>query len=168
MAISADSLHLTGVKINYFFVCKRKLWLFDRGIQMEQESDRVLLGKLLDESSYPRRKKRRITINDLIAIDIVDEDSIREVKYSQALEKASMMQIGYYLYYLRSLGIEKKGILSYPKLRKSKEVILTEEMVCELEDAIKEIEKLISQPSPPEAVRKPYCKKCAYFEFCFG
>ncbi len=27
MAISADSLHLTGVKINYFFVCKRKLWL---------------------------------------------------------------------------------------------------------------------------------------------
>ena len=108
---------------------------------MEQESDRVLLGKLLDEGSYPRRKKRRITINDLIAIDIVGEDNIQEVKYSQALEKASIMQIGYYLYYLRSLGIEKKGILSYPKLRKRKEVILTEEMVCELEDAIKEIEE---------------------------
>jgi len=168
METSFDSLRITGVKINYFFICKRKLWLFDRGIQMEQESERVLLGRLLDEYSYPRKKRRRITIDDLIAIDLVEGDTIREVKYSKVFEKASIMQIGYYLFYLKGLGINKKGIISYPRLRKSKEVVLTDEMINELKEAMKGIEEVLTMPSPPVAEKKPYCRKCAYFEFCFG
>jgi len=82
---SFDSLHLTGVKINYFFVCERKLWFFDRGIRMEKESDRVFLGKLLDEESFPRKKRRRITIDELITIDMVDDRTIQEIKYSRAV-----------------------------------------------------------------------------------
>ncbi|HDD43730.1 MAG TPA: Dna2/Cas4 domain-containing protein, partial [Candidatus Desulfofervidus auxilii] len=40
-----DTIRITGVKINYLYVCERKLWLFDRGISLEKESDKVLLGK---------------------------------------------------------------------------------------------------------------------------
>ncbi len=168
MQTSFDALHITGVKINYFFVCRRKLWLFDRGIQMEQESERVMLGRLLDKYSYPRKKRRRITIDDLIAIDLVEKDAIREVKYSRVFEKASIMQIGYYLFYLKQMGIDKKGVISYPRLRKSREVVLTDELVSELKEAIRGIEEVLKMPSPPAAERKPFCRKCAYFEFCFA
>ncbi len=168
MQTSFDALRITGVKINYFFICRRKLWLFDRGIQMEQGSERVMLGRLLDKYSYPRKKRRRITIDDLIAIDLVEKDAIREVKCSRVFEKASIMQIGYYLFYLKQMGIDKKGVISYPRLRKSREVVLTDELISELKEAIRGIEEVLKMPSPPAAERKPYCRKCAYFEFCFA
>ena len=34
---------VNGTQINYYFVCKTKLWLFSHNIQMEQESDNVSL-----------------------------------------------------------------------------------------------------------------------------
>lgn len=57
--IDLDSLKTNGIKLNYLYVCERKLWLFDRGIQMEQNSDKVLMGKLLEENSYPKENKKR-------------------------------------------------------------------------------------------------------------
>ncbi|MEN3184707.1 MAG: CRISPR-associated protein Cas4 [Atribacterota bacterium] len=168
MVTLSDALHITGVKVNYFFVCPRKLWLFDRGLHMEQHSDRVFLGKLLDEESYPRKRQRRVTIDDLIAIDVLDTNTIREVKYSKALHKASVMQIAYYLYYLKGLGIEKEGLLSYPKERRQERIVLTEAMVAELEEALQKIAEILKRDTPPAAVRKPYCRHCAYLEFCFG
>ena len=50
---------ITGVMIYYYFVCKRKLWYFVNEINMESENENVLLGKLLDESSYQRRSEER-------------------------------------------------------------------------------------------------------------
>jgi CRISPR-associated exonuclease Cas4 len=61
-----QSLKTTGIKVNYLYVCERKLWLFDRGIQMESKSDKVLMGKLLGESSYPKEDKREVLIDNLI------------------------------------------------------------------------------------------------------
>ena len=43
---------ITGVMIYYYFVCKRKLWYFCHEIRMEAENEDVILGKILDESSY--------------------------------------------------------------------------------------------------------------------
>nr|WP_262370206.1 CRISPR-associated protein Cas4 [Dictyoglomus thermophilum] len=114
-----QNLRITGIKINYLFVCERKLWLFDRGIGMEETSEKVFLGKLLDEFSYPKEKKKKILIDNLICIDILNEEEIREVKYSDKLEEPNKMQILYYLYYLKKLGIRKKGILNYPKQKKA-------------------------------------------------
>ena len=87
---------------------------------MEQQSDRVFLGKLLDESAYPREKKRNITLDNLISIDILDNNTIQEVKYGKTLEKLATMQLAYYLFYLRKFGIEREGLLTYPRLRKRK------------------------------------------------
>jgi CRISPR-associated exonuclease Cas4 len=163
-----DSLHLTGVKINYFFVCERKLWFFDRGIRMEKESDRVFLGKLLDEESFPRKKRRGITIDECITVDMVDGGTIQEIKYSSAFEKASIMQLGYYLYYLRMKGVEKEGVILYPRQKKRKKVVLTAEMVLELEETIRKIGEILSRNTPPPFSRKPYCGRCAYFTLCLG
>jgi len=55
-----SDLTITGMEFNYFHICHRKLWLFSHGIQMEQTSDNVLLGKLIDEHSYPRERKEML------------------------------------------------------------------------------------------------------------
>lgn len=50
---------ITGVMIYYYFVCKRKLWYFCHDIRMETENEDVILGKILDESSYAYCEAKR-------------------------------------------------------------------------------------------------------------
>lgn len=157
-----------GIKVNYLYVCERKLWLFDKGIQMESNSDRVLMGKLLGEYSYPKDEKKEILIDNLISIDIVGDSDIREVKYSNRLAHADRIQLLYYLYYLKQLGIEKRGIINYPKMRRKEEVILTPEAEKEVQAALLKVHEITNLGNPPELKRKPYCPKCAYYEFCWG
>lgn len=166
--INFEQLKTTGVKINYLHVCERKLWLFDRGIGMEQTSDKVLLGKLLGEYSYPREDTRDVMIDNLIRIDILDDETIREVKYSNRLAEADRAQLLYYLYYLKRLGMEKKGIINYPKMRRREEVVLTPEAERMIEDDLRKIKEITSSDRPPALRRKPYCRKCAYYEFCWA
>ena len=46
-----------GMLFSYFLICPRKAWLVRQGIWMEQESEDVALGRLLDETSYGRSEK---------------------------------------------------------------------------------------------------------------
>jgi CRISPR-associated exonuclease Cas4 len=163
-----QSLKTTGIKVNYLYVCERKLWLFDRGIQMESKSDKVMMGKLLGESSYPREDKKEVLIDNLINIDIVGEDEIREVKHSNRMHHADRIQLLYYLYYLKRLGIEKRGVINYPKMRKREEVLLTSDAEKEVESALIRVQDILRMDKPPELQKKPYCTKCAYYEFCWG
>ncbi|HIE59136.1 MAG TPA: CRISPR-associated protein Cas4 [Hydrogenothermaceae bacterium] len=165
--IDFEELKTNGVKINYYFICKRKLWLFDRKISMENQSDKVLMGKLLHEESYKRDKPKEVLIDNLISIDIVDISNIREIKYSDKMQTADKMQILYYLYYLKNLGIQKKGIINYPKQRKREFIELTEKDEKEIEKTLVEINKILKNTKPPPKIDVPYCKKCAYFEFCY-
>ncbi len=166
--IDFEELKVNGIKVNYYFICPRKLWLFDRKITMEDKSDKVLRGALLHESSYKREKSKEVLIDNLISIDIVDSLNIREVKYSDKIAEADKIQILYYLYYLKKLGINKKGIINYPKQRKREFIELTPEDEKKIEQALIEIDSILKQNKPPPIIDAPYCKKCAYFEFCFG
>jgi CRISPR-associated exonuclease Cas4 len=166
--IDFQSLKTTGIKVNYLYVCERKLWLFDRGIQMEMKSDKVLMGKLTGEHSYPREDKREVLIDNLINIDIVGDDEIREVKHSNRMSHADRIQLLYYLYYLKRLGIEKRGVINYPKIRKREEIELTDDAAREVETALVRVQEILKMDKPPHLQRKPYCAKCAYYEFCWG
>ncbi len=166
--INFEELKTNGIKVNYYFICPRKLWLFDRNISMESKSDKVLMGALLHENSYKRDKPKEVLIDNLISIDIVDSLNIREVKYSDKMAQADKMQILYYLYYLKKLGINKKGIINYPKQRKREYIELTPEYEKEIEKALVEIDKILKQGKPPPVIDVLYCKKCAYYEFCYG
>ena len=63
-------MQITGIMIYYYFVCKRKLWYFLNQINMEQNSELVSIGKILDETSY-KREKKSILIDNTINIDFI-------------------------------------------------------------------------------------------------
>lgn len=167
MSIDLEQLNIQGVKINYYFVCKRKLWLFSKGITMEHNSDRVMTGKLVHENSYKRKKHKELLIDNLLKLDIVDDTYVREVKISSKMEKADKMQLYYYLYYLKKLGINKKGMLNYVKERRQEEIELTDEIEKEVEMVILDIVEITKNIKPPKLEKLPYCTKCAYYEFCY-
>jgi CRISPR-associated exonuclease Cas4 len=166
--INFDSLKVSGIKLNYYLVCKRKLWLFDRKITMENTSEKVLMGKILHEDSYQNQSNKEVLIDNLISIDIIDNLNIREVKSSNKMEEADKIQIYYYLYYLKTLGINRKGIINYPKQRKREFIELTPEAEQEVENSLLGIKNVLALEKPPLTIDKPYCKKCAYYEFCYG
>lgn len=161
-------LKIRGIMVNYYYVCKRKLWLFSKGITMESNSDKVLLGKILHESSYRKEKTKEMLLDNLIRIDILDDEKIREVKSSSKMKDADIMQVVYYLYYLKQNGIEKTGEINYPKEKKKEKIILTEELERALEESLMDIKNIVLQEKPPKVEKTKICTKCAYYELCFG
>lgn len=163
------SLKLTGTQLNYYFVCKRKLWLFSHNIDLESDSDLVLMGKLLHEHSYKRKPLKEVEI-ERIKIDFIEKSKeIHEVKRSRRIEDAHVYQLLYYLYFLKkSAGVVTKGVLNYPLLKKNVDVELTAEKESKLEEILADVNRIIGQEKPPEAEWKSYCKHCAYREMCWG
>jgi CRISPR-associated exonuclease Cas4 len=161
---------LTGTHINYYFVCKRKLWLFAHGVQMEQTSDTVLLGKLIDESSY-ERKDKSIDIDGSIVIDWIDLPAggqagekngvLHEVKKLDSMEDAHKWQVLYYLWYLKQKGVTGvKGEIDYPKLRQKVEVTLTPNSETKLLEVMKDAESIAGQVLPPDRIKNARSTPC--------
>lgn len=164
-------MQITGTHFNYYQVCRRKLWLFSNDINFEHTSDLVFEGKLIHEESYPQRSEKYEEVEiDGIKVDFYDTKNkvIHEIKKSNKVEKAHEWQLKYYLYVFERNGIEGvTGVLEYPTLRKTQEVVLSDvdrDMIKEMEDNIKSI---IENEKCPSAEKKGICKNCSYFEFCF-
>lgn len=93
---------------------------------------------------------------------------MHEIKKSNSIEPASLLQVQYYLYYLEKKGlIGLKGILDYPLLKQTVEVNLTDEDRKNLDNIIIGIKEILRKESPPTLEKKGICKKCAYFDLCF-
>lgn len=163
-------LRTNGIKVNYYVVCPRKLWLYSHDIRMEQTSDRVALGRLLHERAYREQPRRELLIDSLIKVDLIEgQDKLLEVKYSRRMKEAARLQILYYLYYLKRLGVTGlTGELSFPKERRREIVELTEESEREVEAALRAIRQIVELPAPPEIEFMPICKSCSYCELCWG
>lgn len=161
-----------GVKVNYFFHCETQLWLFSHFITQEKESELVILGKIIEEISFKEIKVRNVLIDQKISIDFIRSKEyliLHDVKKSSKFKIAHFYQLLYYLWYLKIIkGLEKvKGVIDYPKERKKIEVILTPEKENEIRNILEQIHYVISLSQPPKPEKKKYCRKCAYFEFCW-
>lgn len=164
-------MQTTGTHFNYYHVCKRKLWLFANGINMEHTSDLVSEGKLIHESSYPQRSERYEELEiDGIKLDYYDARNkvIHEIKKSDKVEQAHLWQLKYYIYVLRKNGIsDVTGILEYPTLRQTEKVELTDddsEAIVKMES---EIENIIHAENCPPVINAKICRNCSYYEFCY-
>jgi CRISPR-associated exonuclease Cas4 len=163
-------LKTNGVKVHYYAICPRKLWLYSHDIRMEQTSDRVALGKLLHERAYREKPRKELLIDNLIKVDLLEsEGKVVEVKHSQRMKEAARLQILYYLYYLKRCGATGlTGELRFPKERRREVIELTEEAEQEVETALREIRRIEQLPTPPQVEFMSICKKCAYLELCWG
>ncbi len=162
-----NDIIITGTQISYYIICHRKLWLFSKNISLEHTSELVEIGKIIHENSYSRKRKE---INfEGIKVDILDTKKgvIHEIKKSKSLEESHIWQIKYYLYYFRNIGIEIEGIVDYPKLKRREKVQFSESDKSNIESIIDKIKTILLWKDPPPVIKKPYCKKCSYYEFCY-
>jgi len=135
---------------------------------MENGNEDVAIGKIIDEESYQRDDKH-INIDNIVNIDFIRSEGIlHEVKKSPKIEEASIMQVKYYLYYLKQRGVTGiKGKIDYPLLKQS---IMVELLPCDeinIVEICKDIKLIANLLIPPELEKKPICRKCAYYELCY-
>lgn len=161
-------MRVTGTMFYYYFVCPRKLWSFCHNITLENESDKVLLGKLIDYTAYGRERKH-IMIDETVNIDFIkDWKVLHEVKKSKSIEQASIWQVKYYLYFLNKRGIKiEKGILDYPQIKRREEIVLEPGDLGKIEEILMDIETIVALENMPPPINSRICNSCAYYEYCF-
>ena len=161
----------SGTFISYLHLCHRKLWLSANSIRMEHTSHAVAEGKLIDETTYNRRAKKWKELDlQYLKIDHFDPstNTIREIKKSPKLEFAHIAQVKYYLYALAKRGVpDAKGIIEYPKQKKTTHIELTTADKQDIQGWEKEVERIVQSSTCPELVPKSYCRSCAFRDFCF-
>lgn len=164
----SNHIRFTGTQINYYFLCKKKLWYFVHNIEMEQNSDAVYLGKLIHETSYEREHKE-IDIDDTIKIDFIGRDRvIHEVKKSDRVEEPHIWQLKYYIWYLKQKGVEGvTGKINYPRLRKTEDVFLEAGDSGKIEVILKEIKEITEAEMPPAVCKMKLCMNCSYADMCW-
>ena len=160
---------ITGNLVNAYYICHRKLWLFAHEINPSTSNPYLEIGRLIGENSYEREKKEILMEN--IKIDLIKKESgnivVAEVKKSSKGLKAAKMQLLFYLYKLKQKSIEAKGELLIPKEKRKILIKLDDKSVDMIEKAVVEINNIINMEKPPPVVKTNYCKKCAYYEFCW-
>ena len=161
-----EPFRVTGVMVQYYYVCKRELWFESRNLEIDRENATVVRGTRVDKTAYSdKRKNLRL---GMISLDLLDDGRVVEVKPSSTLTEPAKMQLSYYLWYLDHVAdIQRDGVLAYPRERKRESIKLTAERAEKIKSAIRGIHHIISQASPPPAEEKPFCDSCAYHDFCW-
>ena len=136
----------------------------------DQEHPYIEMGRLIDDISYDRDRKK---INfENVVIDLVRNDNgnllVGEIKKSSKALDSARLQLLFYLYKLKQNGIEAKGQLFFPEERKKIDVFLTSELEAGVVSVINEIRDIINMDKAPAFKKIPYCKNCGYKEFCLS
>lgn len=165
-------MQLNGTLISYYFYCKRRMWLHANDIKMEDNSEDVALGVLVEEEFYQQRSEKYEQIKMWsIKIDFYDAKNkvIHEVKKSGKFHETHIWQLKYYIYIFEQYGINGvTGILEYPKERKTEEVFLSITDKANIAKLKLEIKAIINTQTCPDVLDEPKCKNCSYYDFCYA
>lgn len=155
--------------INYYSICHRSLWYIIHGLEAAQDHPFLEIGRFITQEAYARSKKEVVFEN--LKIDLVKKENndvvVAEIKKSSKAKKSAQLQLAYYLYRLKEIGITARGELLYPEEKKREKVVLSKELENLLHITILEIEKISNLEKPPELRKIPYCRNCAYRDFCW-
>ncbi len=163
--------HITGTLVWYALICDREVWLMAHEIEPDRDHARLEWGRFLGEAAYPRSRKREIALPGM-KLDLVERQGTRlvvgEIKASSRFVEATRMQMLFYLWRLREMGVEAEGELRFPEERRRERVVLDAEAEAALRQVLARIEAILARPTPPPARRIRYCRACAYREFCWS
>ncbi|MDQ3387164.1 MAG: CRISPR-associated protein Cas4 [Actinomycetota bacterium] len=164
------STEVTGTLVWYYAICPREAWLMAHEIEPEKDFELLAEGRLNQEAHYKRATKE-LALPGMRLDQVRREDGkliVSEVKKSSRFLPATRMQLGYYLWRLSEKGMEASGEILVPEERKRETMDLTPELRKEVEEMVANIQRLVQEPAPPPAKKIPFCKKCAYAEFCWS
>lgn len=155
-----------------FLICPRQSWLMFRQLNADQRHTSLELGRLTDDTTYEREKKKVYLADVSAMVDMVTQKDgevfIAEIKRSSKRIENAIKQLKYYLFLLRRKSVIVKGMLKIPKEKKSIEVELSGEDVRDIERSIDRILAELYKSAPPPRAAKKICKKCAHLEFCWS
>lgn len=164
------STEVTGTLVWYYAICPREAWLMAHEIEPERDFELLAEGRLNQEAHYKRATKELALPG--MRLDQVRREGgkliVSEVKKSSRFLPATRLQLGYYLWRLAEEGMEASGEILVPEERKREVLELTPELRAEVEDLVERIKTLVREPAPPPAKKIPFCKRCAYAEFCWS
>lgn len=162
---------LTGTHIAYLHTCHRKLWLFANGIQMEHTSDIVAEGKLIADSTYLDRTRKYTELAiEGIKIDFYDAKNkvVHEVKKSDKVEHAHIVQVKYYLAILVRNGIgQPSAIIEYPRLKQREIIEWDDQYLADVTLWESNVKEIVENEICPPLYKKSICKSCSYYELCY-
>lgn len=164
------STEVTGTLVWYYAICPREAWLMAHEIEPDRDFELLAEGRLNQEAHYKRATKE-LALPGMRLDQVRREDGkliVSEVKKSSRFLPATRLQLGYYLWRLAEEGMEASGEILVPEERKREVLELTPELRAEIEDLVERIKALVREPAPPPAEKIPFCKKCAYAEFCWS
>lgn len=158
---------ITGTLVWYYFICNREVWLMSRELAPDQDFIPLEIGRAIHEIYYARDRKE-LTFEG-IKLDVIKRSKkmIFEIKTSSRFLQAAKFQLLYYLYRFEEMGVKMEGEIHIPKERKRILVSLNEDNRKELLKVLSEIKEIVNMENPPKPVKIPYCKRCAYKEFCW-
>lgn len=159
--------NISGVMVQYYVTCKRELWFYINQINMNYNNDDISIGKAIHGKSYSRENKE-IRLDNMVFDFIKNDDglTIFEMKKSSRLTLGAKYQLYFYLYNLRLIKPDVRGVLAYPKERKKEEIVLDDDIIEEMERILDGILEVSNLNEPPLAENKPYCKRCSFYELC--
>ena len=106
-----------------------------------------------------QRKKKEVLIDDLIRLDFFDDKAIHDMKKGRSMEEAHRAQLLYYLWYLKRKGVEGlKGVINYPKQKRSVEIALTPDAEEQVEEWLQQAQEVIQRGTPPYHLKNPWLK----------
>ena len=90
--------NITGVMVQYFVTCKRKLWFYINQINMNYNNDDISIGKAIHEKSYSRENKE-FRVDNMVFDFVKNSDglTIFEMKKSSRLTIGAKYQLYFYL-----------------------------------------------------------------------
>lgn len=164
--ITSDKV-ISGTLMWYYKICKREVWLMAREIHPDEDNQLLDLGRAVHEI-HTRGGTKEIAL-DGVRFDMyfMNRRFVFEIKTSSRYLEAAKLQIKYYLYRLRGMGIDAVGYITIPRERRRFMVNLTEEDIRNLNKIFDEIRRIVMRDKPPKPVRIPFCRKCAYRDFCW-
>ncbi len=163
-----EHLRIGGLAIQYYFSCKRELWLYLNYIDPDQEDIGIVAGRILHKKSYRNRGRKEIDLG-MAKVDLLrggEYPRIIEIKKSTKLIEPAIWQLKFYLWILKKQGTIISGEVRIPKENKIIRVQLTSKDEAMLQKAIDEMPKIARIKWMPPYEKKPYCKGCAYRQFC--
>ncbi|MDI3525380.1 MAG: CRISPR-associated exonuclease Cas4, partial [Candidatus Atribacteria bacterium] len=137
---------INGTMIASYYACKRELWYMAHQITPDQDNPFLDLGRLVEEESYQEEKKKFL-IGDVL-IDIVRSEEgkliVGEIKKSSRSKRSGIMQLYFYLWYLKERGVKARGEVLFPREKRKIPLVLNRAIEEELKRAMREIELIIA------------------------